>query len=279
MSIQESSATALVRFTGLGIICFNDARQRGEIGVIRDNKHVLSIRIQRPAYQEGAGSDLVVYKDVVTYENLPKEDVRIEIKATDSPAIAGYETYQSGDFDRLGDADPNDFRWLVDMNALHGNAPLVPAEGERYPLTKIYVGNGLFYTHKLDHNLLFEKVEKGATGTPSEPETFGNVGETMGVKIEAATVTFTIHIADREETHTLERIEGLPFRIEIKNMDYSDNAVYSDMEDYYKYLSTADGSKFDFQPVLEEGAEGGAVNQQDFCHPIVTGGIASIDEL
>ena len=32
MSVQESSATALVRFTGLGIICFNQDRQRGEIG-------------------------------------------------------------------------------------------------------------------------------------------------------------------------------------------------------------------------------------------------------
>jgi hypothetical protein len=279
MSIQESSATALVRFTGLGIICFNDARRRGEIGVIRDNKHLLSIKIQQPVFQEGAGSDLVVYQDIATYENLPKEDVRIEINASDSPAIAGYEIYQSGDFDRLGDADPNDFRWLVNMNALHGDAPLAPAEGERYPLTKIYVGNGLFYTHKLDHNLLFEKVEKGSAGTTGEPETFGNVGETLGVKIEGAAVTFTIHIGDQKETHTLKRVEGLPFRIEIKNMDYSDNAVYSDMEDYYRYLASPDGSKFDFKPVLEDAGEGGAVNQQDFCHPIVTGGITSIDEL
>jgi hypothetical protein len=279
MSIQESSATALVRFTGLGIICFNDARQRGEIGVIRDNKHTLTIKIQKPVFQDGAGSDVVAYQDIVTYQQLPKEDVRLEIKVADSPAIAGYEIYQSGDFDRLGDADPNDFRWLVDLNDLHGGAPLAPAQGERYPLTKVYIDNGLFYTHKLDQNLLFEKVEQGTTGVAGEPETFGTVGETLGVRLEGAAVTFTIRIGDQEETHTLNRVEGLPFRIEIKNMDYSDNAVYSDMKDYYKYLSSSDGSQFDFKPVVDDGGDGGAINQQDFCHPIVTGGITSIDEL
>ena len=80
MSVQESSATALVRFTGLGIVCFNKERQRGEIAGIRDNKHILTVKIQRPVYQDGAEKDLIVYKDIATYENLPKEDVRIEIK-------------------------------------------------------------------------------------------------------------------------------------------------------------------------------------------------------
>jgi hypothetical protein len=49
----------------------------------------------------------------------------------------------------------------------------------------------------------------------------------------------TIRIGDREETHLLQRLEGLPFRIEIKNMDYGANAVSSDMPDYYKYLASA----------------------------------------
>jgi len=68
MSVNEGSATALVRFTGLGIICFNDEGQRGEIAIIRDDKHQLSIRIQRPVYQEGAEQDIVVYRDIAAYE-------------------------------------------------------------------------------------------------------------------------------------------------------------------------------------------------------------------
>jgi hypothetical protein len=281
MSIKESSATALVRFTGLGIICFNEERGRGEIAAIRDDKHSLSIRLQRPAFQEGSGSDVIVYRDIATYQNLPKDDVQIEIKAEGQPAIEGYEIYQRGNFDRLHADDLNDFRWLVHVEALHGETPLAPAPQSNNPLTKVYIGNGLFYTHKLDTNLFFEKVKIDASGQRAEAEAFGNVGETMGVKIEGEEVSFRIRVGDKEETHTLKRVEGLPFRIEIRNMAESDNAVYSDMADYYGYLSSADGHRFDLSPVAQgdgDEAKGGAINQVDFCHPIVSG-LSSIDKL
>src|SRR5678815_2234222 len=120
MSLNESSATALVRFTGLGIVCFNKDKQRGEIGAIRDNKHKLTIKLQRPVFQEGAGNDLLVYSDIASYESLPQNDVQLEIKALANPAIEGFEIYQSGEFDRLDSSDANDFRWIVNMQALHG---------------------------------------------------------------------------------------------------------------------------------------------------------------
>ncbi|MEK6336007.1 MAG: hypothetical protein AABM67_13845 [Acidobacteriota bacterium] len=284
MSINESSATALVRFTGLGIILFNKEAQRGEVGVIRDNKHLLTINIQRPVFREADGNDLVGYQDIATYKDLPKEDVQIEIKALGKPAIEGYEIYQSGDFDRLNSTDVNDFRWIVNMNNLHGDAPLVvPAAEDRPPLTKIYIGNGLFYTHKLDTDLLFERVRKDEAGTAAEPEVFGNIAETIGVKIEGEEVSFTIRVGGKEETQSLKRIDGLPFRIEIKNMDTSDNAVYSDMPDYYKYLSSPAGDRFDLTPIVEdtggEGASGDSVNSREFCHPIGVDELSSIDDL
>ena len=279
MSVKESSATALVRFTGLGIICFNKDLRRGEIGAVRDNNHLLSIRIQQPVYQDGAGSDTIVYQDIATYENLPKEDVRIEIKALGKPAIEGYEIYQPGDFNRLDSPDVNDFRWLVNMNDLHGDAALVPSTGGRDPLTRIYIGNGLFYSHKLDTNLFFEKVGKDATGNAAPAEVFGNIAETVGVKIEGDEVSFTIRIGDKEETQSLKRVAGLPFRIEIKNMDHSDNAVYSDMPDYYKYMSSPTGDRFDLNPIIEKTAGGGAVNLVEFCHPIIFDSLGSIDQL
>jgi hypothetical protein len=280
MSIQESTATALVRFTGLGIICFNKDRQRGEIAAIRDNKHNLSIRVQKPVFQEGSGTDAVAYEDIATYQDLPKDDVRVEIKAQGEPAIDGYQVYKPGNFDRLESDDVNDFRWVVNMNAFHDQTILNPAAESRYPIAKIYIGNGLFYAQKLDRNLLFEKVEKDADGTPTNRELFGNVAETIGVKIEGEEVTFTIRIGSKEETHSLKRVAGLPYRIEIKNMDYSDNAVYSDMADYYRYLASPQGNQFDLAPIVEEtGADAGAVNQTDFCHPIGSDDLNSIDDL
>jgi hypothetical protein len=283
MSVKESSATALVRFTGLGIICFNEDLQRGEIAAIRDNKHTLTIKIQQPVFQDGGGSDLVVYQDIATYQQLPPEAVQIEIKASSKPAIEGFEIYQSGDdFDRLDSTDVNDFRWIVNMSSLHGDTALGPSAGQAHPLTKIYIGNGLFYTHKLDTNLFFEKVETDASGAATQREVFGNVGETIGVKIEGEEVSLTLRVGGKEETHTLQRIDGLPYRIEIKNMDYSENAVYSDMADYYGYLSSPTGERFDLQPVIEDAggktADGGSVNQIQFCHPVASN-LPSIDEL
>jgi hypothetical protein len=282
MSVKESSATALVRFTGLGIICFNQELRRGEIAAIRDNKHTLSIRIQKPVYQDGADNDIIVYQDVATYQQLPKDDVRIELRAVGKSAIEGYEIYQRGDFDRLGSADTNDFRWVVNMNTLHGETSLTPTTEEHHPITKIYIGNGLFYAHRLDKNLFFEKVEMDASGASKQREPFGNVAETIGVKLEGEEVSFTIRVGSGEETHSLRRVDGLPFRIEIKNMDYSLNAVYSDMADYYGFLSSPTGNRFDLAPVIEDAgdqsAAGEGVNQVQFCHPVVSD-LPSIDEL
>src|SRR5689334_21715193 len=105
MSLNESSATALVRFTGLGIVCFNDERRRGEVAVIRDDKHTLSVKLQRPVLQEG-GNDVIVYQDIAAYQDLPKDDVTIEIRAEGAGAAESYEIYTGdGDFDRLDSPD------------------------------------------------------------------------------------------------------------------------------------------------------------------------------
>jgi hypothetical protein len=279
MSVKESSATALVRFTGLGIVCFNQDPQRGEIAAIRDDKHTLSIKIQKPVFQDGTDRDLIIYQDIATYENLPKDQVRMEINATNSP-IAGYELYQRGEFDRLEAADANDFRWIVNLHTLHGSTNLMPTAKQNYPFAKIYIGNGLFYAHKLDRNIFFEKTEKATDGSTTQREDFGNVAETVGVKIEGDEVTVTIRVGDREEKHSLARVDGLPYRIEIKNMDYSANSVYSDLPDYYHYVASSNGKQFDLSPVIEdETAAGDSISQRDFCHPITLDDPPSIDLL
>ena len=281
MPLNESSATALVRVTGLAIVCFNEQMQRGEVAIIRDDNHRLSVKLQRPVFQEGCG-DLVVYQDVAAYHNLPKEDVRIEIKAAGAGAAEGYEIYRVGEgFDRLDSPDPHDFRWIVHMDSLHDGAPLLPTGERRHPLTGVYLSGGRFYTHRLDTELFFEKVEKDASGSALRREVFGNVGETMGVTLGGEEVVVRVGVGGREETHTLRRVEGLPFRIELKNMDYRPDAVYSDMADYYGYLASADGRAFDLAPLSDDdaqAADGGSVNHREFCH-VVVADLSSIDQL
>lgn len=280
--IRESSAAALVRFTGLGIICFNPADQRGEIGIIRDNEHVLTINIKRPVYQDGTNTDALTYREVVSYQNLPHRDVRIEIKANGA-LVAGYEIYQNGDFDRLDSGDANDFRWFVSMSNLHGAGTLTASSQQPYPLTKVFIKNGLFYAHRLNEKLVFEKVETDANGVEGPSEDFGSVAETLGVKIEGDDVSFTVRIGEQETTHTLPFVNGLPYIIEFKNMNLNENAVASDMPDYYKYITSFSGNQFRLKPVVEDELIGviqqddelpevvtaDSVNQVDFCHPVV----------
>lgn len=282
MHIKESTAAALVRFTGLGVILFNPDLGRSEIAVIRDDKHELCFTVRQPVYQDGAGKDLVVYRDVAVYKDLPRQGVEIEIKALSKPAVEGYEIYKSGDFDRLTSRDVNDFRWVVNMDRLDDGVPLIPMGRGHDFLTKVFIENGLFYTYRLDPRLSFEKVELDAGGRETRRAAFGNVAETIGVKIEAEEVGLTIRSGGSEQQHTFQRVEGLPCIFEFKNIDPNPNAVYSDMADYYGYLSSPTGKQFRLEPIREEDDEdetpGGAVNQQQFCHPVASD-LPSIDQL
>ncbi|MFN0140433.1 MAG: hypothetical protein ACKVQW_10165 [Pyrinomonadaceae bacterium] len=281
MSIIESTATALVRFTGLGIIVFNEQKKRGEIAIIRDDKHELSIKVQQPRFKDGLDKDIVVYEDIVSYTALPKDGIEIAITTSGDAATKGYEIYQAaGEFNRLESDDVNDFRWIVQMDRLHGEGIAAARSADRYPISKLFIENGLFYVHKLDTNLFFEKVEKDPAGGERARETFGNVAETIGVKLESEEVNFSIKIGEREESHALRQVAGLPFRIDISNMNYAEDSAMSDMPDYYKYISAPSGVAIELNPVKQGGTAGGAVTRTDFCHPIGGGGdIVSIDDL
>lgn len=281
MSIVESSATALVRFTGLGLVVFNKDKQRGEIGIIRDDKHTLSIKVQQPRFKDGAEKDVIVYEDVVVYKDLPKTGVVIDIKTNGDSPVSGFEVYKAaGDFNRLESEDINDFRWVVNMANLHNESLVATSREDRFPISKLFIENGLFYVHKLDTDLFFEKVEKDGEGNEKNREDFGFLGETIGVKLESGHVDFSIKIGDEVHNHALQRVSGLPFRIEIKNMDYNEDAELSDMPEYHKYLANPNGTTYELEPKkAASAADGGAVGVKVFCHPGEGGDLRSIDEL
>lgn len=281
MSITESSATALVRFTGLGIVCFNDKKQRGEIGIIRDDKHALAITIKQPRFKDGIEKDLVLYEPIAVYSSLPKSGVEIEIRTGPNAAVEGFQVYKAGsDFDRMESEDLNDYRWVVDMKELYGEN-LVKSNGNgRYPLSKLFINGGLFYVHNLKTDVFFEKVEKDAAGHEIARNDFGCIGETIGVKLEADEVSFSIKTGDEVQTQNLSRVNGLPFLIDIMNMNHGQDAVLSDMPDYHKYLTNSEGTVYELEPKKEPGtAGGGAVGIDVFCHPTGGGDFTSIEEL
>lgn len=273
MPVRESSATALVRVRGLGIACFNDTKNRGEVALIRDTRHTLSLRISKPVFVEEAGMDTVSYDDVITYEAIDPMDVSIEISGVGKSLISGYELFTEGNFDRLnGENDENDFRWIVQMESdeLHGqdlvkNDALL--EQNQNQVSRLFIGNALFYTCEVNENFFFEKIKKDAAGNEIGREDFGFIAETLGAKIEAEYVRFNLKVGFEEHTHVFPRVVGSPVKIEITNMDLTPEAVISDMPDYYRFLQDESGIKFDLNNVNnDEETSGDSTTGEEFCH-------------
>jgi hypothetical protein len=277
MAIREGSATVLVRARGLGIFCLNPHKKQGEMALIRDGRHTLTVKISKPVFVDGTGKDTIHYQDVVSYQAIDTRGVSIEIDGIGNPSVEGYEVYQSGEFDRLNgaDNDENDFRWLVNIDGaeMHGqklakNKNMLAAS--RPPVSKLFIRNGLFYARTINEKLFFEKLQKDANGETIEKTPFGNVAEAVAAKIEAEKVSFKINIGGEQHTHILPRIAGSPYKIEISNMDLDQETPISDMPDYYNFLADENGVSFDLEPIKSDEKSGGSVGKLTSCHVIAS---------
>jgi hypothetical protein len=277
MSIKESSATALVRARGIGIFCFNPNKKQGEMALIRDKRHTLTVKVQKPIFNDGSDRDTVNYSAVIEYRQIDPLNVCIEIEGIGNPIVGGYEIYKSGVFDRLNPAesDENDFRWLVNLEGEEMHERLLTKQesqvnGSRSPVSKLFIKNGIFYARTINKNLFFEKLRKDATGAVIERTDFGYVAETVATKIEADFVSFKIRIGTEEHSHILPRISGSPYKIEIDNMDLDQENPISDMPDFYNFLVSADGQSFDLEPKKDESDSGDSTSKSGSCHAIVS---------
>lgn len=280
MVFKESSATALVRARGLGIFCLNKTAGRGEMAIIRDDRHQLSIRISKPVLIDGAGRESFQYQDFVVYREIDPLNVEMDIAAVSGAVIDGFEVYTPGEFNRL-DGDSNDefdFRWLVNIDGdeMHGkrlSANVAAASASRPPVSKLYIGNAVFYARAINEKLFFDRIDAGTDRSP-----FGNVAEAVAAKIEADAVRFTISIGGEKHVHTLPRVPGCPYKITIDNMDPDEDSPLSDMPDYYRFLADDSGRQFDLVPAETSASSGQSVGKLSSCHSIVCDA-ESIDEV
>lgn len=277
MSIKESSATALVRARGIGIFCFNPNKKQGEMALIRDKRHTLTVKVQKPVFNDGSDKDTVNYSTVIEYQHIDPMNVCIEIEGIGNPVVDGYEVYKNGKFDRLNpaDNDENDFRWLVNLEGEEMHERLLTKQeslknGSRSPVTKLFIKNGVFYARTINKKLFFERVKKDANDSVIERTDFGHVAETVAAKIEADSVSFKIRIGTEEHSHILPRVSGSPYKIEINNMDLDQENPISDMPDFYNFLVSADGQSFDLEPKIDESDSGGSISKSGSCHAIVS---------
>ncbi|HQU82712.1 MAG TPA: hypothetical protein PKY59_06295 [Pyrinomonadaceae bacterium] len=273
MPITKSSATAFINVRGLGIVCFNPQKKRCETAIIRSGDHKLTLNIYKPAFIESGGADKLGYTPVFSREITETEDVSIEISGNGNPQIGGYELFETESFNRLeNDINDNDIRWILNLEGeeMH-NESLVKNEqfavSEKPSVTKLFIENGLFYSVMPNEKEILNApfFRKFDPQNKSE-EDFGFVAETMGVNIESDEVTVKLKIGGTENNWSLPRIEGLPYKIEITNVDPNPDAPLSDLFVCYKFLSAADSTEFELRPKEQTSSAGSSVTGKQYCH-------------
>ncbi len=271
MPVSRKSATAFVQVRGLGITCFNTVEGRNETAIIRNGNHKLSVRVMRPEFEEVSGKDAFRYAEIELPDFDPADVTAIEIGGAQKSG--GCEIFLGDGFDRLdySASDENDFRWIVNLEGdeLHGaglesNAAFVDS---RPAVTRLHIDGGLYYAVMPSASLIaktpyFDKKDP-RTGK-SEP--FGYLAETMGVNLDPDEVLVTISCGDVRHTVALKRHEGLPYKIEISNVDPDPDAMLSDLPVCYQFLRDKDGLEFELVPQDEASDSGGPVIGRNFCH-------------
>lgn len=186
MPIDTSSAAAIVRFSGLGVLCFNDGA--AENLFLHEAGHTLTVEIFKPLVarirsfystrsEEAAGLATFKqfpyargtrgepldawYKRVAVYDDIdvsqldtpdggPPLDVSVDISAEGTPAMASVGKYPpvAVPFDRVNDiGDENDFKWIVNVTASRLTGTPTHPLTTSVPTSRLNIRNAMFYTH------------------------------------------------------------------------------------------------------------------------------------
>jgi len=206
MPIVTSSAAAIVRFSGLGVLCFNG--DTAENLFLHEAGHTLTVEIFEPLLarlkdfydsnpEEAEGLATVrrfpddpntgkLYKRLTLYEDLdatqldtngvPKE-IYIKVTGDLNPALSAVEPFEGtpGEFVRTAPGNhENDFRWMVNVTRAGLMGPLTmgcTVSGAVPTNSLLEIKNAMFYTETLAANendvpLVFKKVANVPSGTP-----------------------------------------------------------------------------------------------------------------
>jgi hypothetical protein len=185
MPIDTSSAAAVVRFSGLGVLRFNRDRTLAENLFLHEAGHTVTVEIFKPLVarlktffsqnpEEATGlatfrrfpddnEPCPLYKRVAVYEDIDVSqmdtnngplDVCIDVSGEGYTERNGVETFEPAPFDRLaGEGDENDFRWIVNVTAAGLLGTPVPTTAQNseittsVPTTRLKIRNAEFYTH------------------------------------------------------------------------------------------------------------------------------------
>jgi hypothetical protein len=268
--LDHDNATAIVSITGLALGCYNQCTQNYEVGFLRHDCHALTIEVKKKLpYGE---EDSVMMYEIKDYQHRIFIDAENAVSPRDPIYTVG------NDFDRTqAEADPEDFRWVIDFETnLNGGEP-VELQPPGVPVTEMYISKPRLYgDKKLLTEAPFQRVTLDAGGNPiaNKTENFGFFTEGIMADItcqDGGAVILRIDGPQGFQVH-LPHADG-PHEICIKNIcppkanegddtgddpDDDDNAAEAQPTDfslYYLLIKDTGGEKYDLQsPVHGEGA-------------------------
>lgn len=270
-------STAIVKFMGLGIMCFNPKKKRCETLLIHNPKHIPMIKVFLKEELNGENArevDGQMMERKLSHFYIPlfgmgdnkrEEALTIEISGVGKSEIDGYRKYEAKKFDRQSlESDPHDYRWVVNLEQdnLIADGKKIRISNKSKEITgksNLYIKNAEFFTYDLvkpDPNKSKSKEpqffcrrkfvdsgnKKGATQA-IEWSKYGYVANWVGARINAEFVKIKITAGSEESIHLLPK-RKVPYLIEIENSTY-DAGSESDMPIYQGFWKTKDQNQVD----------------------------------
>lgn len=243
----EANDFVTVFLEGLMISCFNPNKQRLETAILRDSEHDFSIRIVK--YEDN------VKTDDNEYGNITFDNVSFSIEGIGSPEVIGFRKFEAGGFDRANEKanDPNDFRWLTDLEGGEFHNTKLKATGEstsmhNTPLTPLYIKNAEFYVGGLT-NYDYNKLSIDEKGEITDREFFGKVGYVLVARINADSVSLNFEGSEIYPRH-LQREKGINYKIFFTNIKEGGDDM-SELPVYYRVVKSVDNNKFEIEKIEE----------------------------
>jgi hypothetical protein len=237
MPLDHANVTATISVTGLALGCYNRNTSNWEIALIRHPRHLLTVKVTKEMPKGRAD---------LTFQIDNRHSIFVEGVNIIPPAEP---LFMPGDFDRKKTGnDPEDLRWLVDLEKeLNNNQPVVLKQSE-FPVTSLFVAQPVIYSNPTKFLAGSVDLMKLAN---KDVKPFGTVGEAGDADITCG-----------EGGAVILRIEGpLGFKIELPHMAGATHRVEfenlcpdspgkgpevpSDFTLYYSMVQDTAGEKFD----------------------------------
>ena len=257
MPLSHDDVTATVTVTGLALGCYNPSTQNWEVGFIRHERHILTIEVIKQTGWRG--------RSRMKFELDDEHRIFINTENAIAPDTPIYTVGE--EFDRQDDThDPEDFRWVVDLEKeLNGNSQ-VQLRHPTVPVTEMYVSKPRLYADAgrlaIDPYVLVDTENPGPQGTRefglltegAKADIRCRPGGAVILRVEGPQ-GFQIHLPHGSEPHLIHVDNTCP---ETGTEDESDFVLY------YSVVQSTNQTKYDFRPENDGGHGEGAVCNKVF---------------